>query len=206
MQGFDPIIIFYVAILIMSAVIHEVSHGVAAFLQGDPTAKNEGRLTLNPISHLDLFGSIFLPLIFVITNSPIFFAYAKPVPYNPYNLRNQRWGSAIVGLAGPFANIAIAVLFSLVLRFFNANEAFQTIVFAIVQINVWLALFNLIPIPPLDGSKLLFSLLPARFINFEQMLEQYGFFVLIFFMFIAPSVLFGPLKALASIILTILLG
>jgi Zn-dependent protease len=190
----------------MSAVIHEVSHGIAAFLQGDPTAKNAGRLTLNPINHLDLFGSILLPIIFVITNSPIFFAYAKPVPYNPYNLRNQRWGPALVGLAGPLSNIIIAVIFSFVLRLFNASEAFTTIIFVIIQVNVWLALFNLIPIPPLDGSKLLFSLIPARLYNVEEMLERYGFFVLIFFMFIVPSALFGPLEKIASIILTILLG
>ena len=206
MQGFDPMIIFYIAILIMSAVIHEVSHGMAAFMQGDPTAKDADRLTLNPIKHLDLFGSVILPLIFIITNAPFFFAYAKPVPYNPYNLKNQRWGPAIVGVAGPAANILIGILFAIIFRLSESYSTFSNLVFAIVQINIWLALFNLVPIPPLDGSKLLFSLLPPKFYNLEAFMEQYGFFILIILIFILPGILFVPLGALASIILRLLVG
>ncbi|OGF69261.1 hypothetical protein A3H65_00400 [Candidatus Giovannonibacteria bacterium RIFCSPLOWO2_02_FULL_45_14] len=206
MQGFDPMIIFYIAILIMSAVIHEVSHGMAAFMQGDPTAKDADRLTLNPIKHLDLFGSVILPLIFIITSAPFFFAYAKPVPYNPYNLKNQRWGPAIVGVAGPAANILIGILFAIIFRLSESYSTFSNLVFAIVQINIWLALFNLVPIPPLDGSKLLFSLLPPKFYNLEAFMEQYGFFILIILIFILPGILFVPLGALASIILRLLVG
>ena len=206
MQGFDPMIIFYIAILIMSAVIHEVSHGMAAFILGDPTAKYADRLTLNPIKHLDLFGSIILPFIFIISNAPFFFAYAKPVPYNPYNLKNQRWGPAIVGVAGPAANILIGILFAIIFRLSGEYATFSNLVLAIVQINIWLALFNLVPIPPLDGSKLLFSLLSPRFYNLERAMEQYGFFILIILIFILPGILFIPLGALASIILQLLLG
>lgn len=206
MQGIDPTIIFYIAILIMSAVIHEVSHGMAAFMQGDPTAKDADRLTLNPIKHLDMFGSIILPLIFIITNAPFFFAYAKPVPYNPYNLKNQRWGPAIVGVAGPAANILIGVLFAVVFRISGSYAIFSNLILAIVQINIWLALFNLIPIPPLDGSKLLFSLLPANLYGLERFMEQYGFFILIILIFILPGILFIPLGAVSSIILRLLVG
>jgi len=153
-----------------------------------------------------MFGSIILPLIFIITNAPFFFAYAKPVPYNPYNLKNQRWGPAIVGIAGPAANIFIGILFAIIFRISGSYATFSNLIFAIVQINIWLALFNLVPIPPLDGSKLLFSLLPPRFYNLEAFMEQYGFFILIILIFILPGILFVPLGGLASIILRLLVG
>jgi len=199
-------IIFSIAVLIFSVVVHEVSHGVAANLLGDPTAKYQGRLTLNPIPHLDLFGSILLPLFFVLVNSPIFFAYAKPVPYNPYNLRNQRWGPAIVGLAGPGANILTALIFALVMNAGFFPSASSLIFLVIIQINIWLALFNLIPVPPLDGSKLLFSLLPPRFYNLEAMLERYGFFILIVLLFVLPGLILAPLFNFATIIVRLLAG
>lgn len=186
--------------------VHEVAHGVAANLMGDPTAKYQGRLTLNPIVHLDLFGSILLPLVFILTRSPIFFAYAKPVPFNPYNLRNQRWGPALVGLAGPAANIALAILFAIALHLIGYNGVLPAVLAIIIQINIWLALFNLIPIPPLDGSRLLFALLPPGFSNLEAMLEQYGFFILILLLFALPGLLLVPLSQLATIIVRVLIG
>src|SRR3989338_2937437 len=205
MQGID--MIFSIAILIMSVVIHEVSHGVVANWLGDPTAKYAGRLTLNPIPHLDLFGSVLLPAFFILVGSPIFFAYAKPVPYNPYNLSNQRWGPAMVGVAGPISNILVAIIFAIVLNFGVFSGEFLGIFIWIIQINIWLALFNLIPIPPLDGSKLLFSVLPARLLYWEQILEQYGFFLLIALLFILPDdVLLVPLSRLATIIVGLLIG
>ena len=205
MQGID--MIFSIAILIMSVVIHEVSHGVVANWLGDPTAKYAGRLTLNPIPHLDLFGSVLLPAFFILVDSPIFFAYAKPVPYNPYNLSNQRWGPAMVGVAGPISNILVAIIFAIVLNFGVFSGEFLGIFIWIIQINIWLALFNLIPIPPLDGSKLLFSVLPARLLYWEQILEQYGFFLLIALLFILPDdVLLVPLSRLATIIVGLLIG
>ena len=151
--------VFLIVIIIFSAVIHEVMHGVAADRLGDKTARYAGRLTLNPIPHLDPFGSILLPLVFVLTNSPIFFAWAKPVPYNPYNLRPGRFSEAIVAGAGPLANIVIALLGGVIIRT-GVMASANNIIFLIVVVNVMLCIFNLIPVPPLDGSKVLAALLP----------------------------------------------
>jgi Zn-dependent protease len=153
--------IFLIIVIMLSAVIHEVMHGVAADRLGDPTARHAGRLTLNPIKHLDPFGSVILPLILALTQSPIFFGWAKPVPYNPYNLRGSlRWGEAIVAIAGPASNFAIALIAALLIRANVLPEDISGAVFLIVLVNVMLGIFNLIPIPPLDGSKVLSALLP----------------------------------------------
>lgn len=170
----------------MSVVIHEVSHGLAANALGDPTAKYEGRLTLNPIKHLDPFGSVVVPLLTYLAGGFIF-GWARPVPYNPYNLRDQRWGPAVVGAAGPVSNLIVAAVFAIVLRFFGTTlpESFIIVAASIIFINILLAVFNLVPIPPLDGSKVLFALLPGRAANIEAFLEAYGFvFLLIFIIFL----------------------
>ncbi len=188
---FDPIqFIFSILILIISVVAHEVSHGYAAYLQGDNTAYYQGRLTLNPLKHLEWFGSFFLPIMSYLLGGFII-GWAKPVPYNPYNLRNQRWGEAIVALAGPATNICIALIFGLFLRFAVTSASIGalvsgslgTIFSTIVFINLVLATFNLIPIPPLDGSKILFSILPGNFLSVRAWFERYGFIVLLFFIF-----------------------
>lgn len=151
--------VFIVAIIVFSAVIHEVMHGVAADYLGDKTARYAGRLTLNPLPHIDLFGSILLPLFFALSGSPILFGYAKPVPYNPFNLRPGRFSEAIVAAAGPFSNLAIALICGLIIRL-GVLPGAAHVLFLIVLVNAMLFLFNLIPIPPLDGSKVLESLLP----------------------------------------------
>ena len=184
----DPItLIFQLAILIMSVVIHEFAHGWMAFYLGDPTAKNYGRLTLNPIKHLDFFGSFMLPLFLVLIKSPFILGWAKPVPYNPRNLRDQKYGSAKVAVAGPVANILIALVFGLALRFLPEQILISTgigqIFGLIVFLNILLAVFNLIPIPPLDGSKLLFAFLPSSLDRVRIFLEQYGTFILLLFIF-----------------------
>ena len=151
--------LFVVVIIIFSAIIHEVMHGYAADLLGDKTARYAGRLTLNPIPHIDLFGSIIIPLVLVLGGSPIFFGYAKPVPYNPYNLRPGRFSEAIVAGAGPASNFVIALIGGLLIRSGILGQA-ASVAFLIVVVNVMLCFFNLIPIPPIDGSKVLEALLP----------------------------------------------
>ena len=153
--------IFVIVIIMFSAVIHEVMHGVAADKLGDPTARYAGRLTLNPIPHLDPFGSILLPLILAVTGSPIMFGWAKPVPYNPFNLvKSPRFGEAIVAGAGPASNFAIALITALVIRANVLPLELNGVIFIIVLANIMLGIFNLIPIPPLDGSKVLTAFLP----------------------------------------------
>lgn len=177
--------IFSILVLIFSVIIHEVSHGYSAYLQGDNTAKFAGRLNLNPFNHLEWFGSFFLPIMSYFLGGFII-GWAKPVPFNPYNLRNQRWGEAIVAMAGPLSNIIIAVFFGLLLRLgilSSLGEGFVFIAIIIVWINLVLATFNLIPIPPLDGSKILFSFLPYSMQNVRNFLEKNGMFILIFFVF-----------------------
>ncbi len=183
-------IFFQIAILVMSVVIHEVSHGVAAYVQGDKTAKYAGRLTLNPLPHIDPIGSIALPLLLAVTGSPFMIGWAKPVPYNPYNLRNQKWGSAIVGIAGPLSNILLAISFGFVFRFGGdlLPLAFLHICLTIAILNVVLAVFNMVPIPPLDGSKVLFSFFPYYWHRYEAILEQYGFILLLMFIFFLSPV------------------
>lgn len=199
--------IFFVVILIMSVVIHEISHGYAALFYGDQTAKLSGRLTLNPIKHLDLFGSIIIPLILVITQAGFIFGWAKPVPYNPRNLRDQKWGVAFVAIAGIFSNLVIALFFSLLIRLAPylgfASGPFIFISSSIVLVNLLLAIFNLIPIPPLDGSKILFAFLPFKYKKIEFILERYSMiFVVIFILFLwqyFSPLIFGLFKILTGI-------
>ena len=163
---------------------HEVAHGAAAYAFGDPTAKNQGRLTLNPLKHIDLFGSIILPLILYITNSHFLFGWAKPVPYNPYNLKNRRLGEFCVSIAGILTNFAIAIIFAVVIRFaiiLNLSQEAMYLMTYIIMLNITLGVFNLVPIPPLDGSKILFSFVPYRYEHHLITLEKYGFYFLIAF-------------------------
>lgn len=187
--------IFLIGIIMFSAVIHEVAHGVAADWLGDPTARYAGRLTLNPIPHLDLFGSLLLPLMLALSGSPIFFGWAKPVPYNPYNLKaSARWGEAIVAFAGPASNFAIALFAALVIRANVLPIEIASAVFLIVLVNIMLGIFNLIPIPPLDGSKVLAALLPLSLRNgydaWRAKLEYnpfLGFALVVIFILVAGS-------------------
>lgn len=173
-------IIFILAVLVMSVVIHEVSHGVVANWLGDPTARLQGRLTLNPLAHIDPMGSLILPGILAITGSPVLFGWAKPVPYNPYNFqRGGRWAEALVAGAGPASNLLLAVVFGLAMRFGMVPAEALSLGLYIVSINVLLAIFNLIPIPPLDGSKVLASILPyplsAQYDKFRMWFEYNPF-------------------------------
>ena len=185
-------IILQIFILVMSVVVHEVAHGYAALLLGDPTAKYAGRLTLNPIKHLDPWGSVLLPFILVILQAGILFGWAKPVPYNPYNLRDQKNGPAIVGAAGPLSNLALALIAGVLLRALLVSGMYDGFILqvlaTIVFINILLMVFNLLPIPPLDGSKLLYTFIPMSD-HTKMVLEQYGFVILLAFIFLFGSVI-----------------
>jgi len=197
MQAIDGI--FYIIVLIMSVVVHEFAHGYTAYLLGDNTARQSGRLTLNPLKHLDPFGSVILPLLLVLMNAGFVIGWARPVPYNPSNLRNEKKGTFLVAIAGILANLIIAILFGLLMRFaptlgIYIPSSFYEITKIIVVLNLVLALFNLIPIPPLDGSKILFSFLPFKYRYIENFLEKWGMFLLLFFIIflwskVAPIVL-----------------
>ena len=156
MQSIDGI--FYVVVLIMSVVVHEVAHGYTAYLLGDNTAKLSGRLTLNPLKHLDIFGSVILPLLLILMNAGFVIGWARPVPYNPANLRDEKKGTFLVAIAGVLANLLLVVVFGILIRvapsFIGASIAvpFYKITSIIVILNLVLIVFNLIPIPPLDGS------------------------------------------------------
>lgn len=172
----------------MSVVIHEVAHGYAALRFGDKTALYAGRLTLNPLKHLDMFGSIILPALLVITNAGFILGWAKPVPYNPNNLTDKKKGTLWVSVAGILANLALAVVFGIIIRIGVLtgveSSAFYFFSTGVVMINIVLGVFNLIPIPPLDGSKILFELLPASAYKVRRALEKGSIFiVLIFVMF-----------------------
>jgi Zn-dependent protease len=178
--------IFQIAILIMSIVVHEVAHGTAANLLGDPTAKYEGRLTLNPLKHLDFVGSFLVPVTAYALGGFIF-GWAKPVPYNPYNLRPGRLSEALVAAAGPISNFIVALLFGLILRFAMPSLSSEVIEITslIVFINLLLGIFNLIPIPPLDGSKLLFAIFPEKLYKIRHIFERFGLILVILFIFLA---------------------
>lgn len=177
--------IFSLIVLLFSIVLHELAHGSVALRLGDPTAKNAGRLTLNPIKHLDPFGSVILPLLlllFTAGQGPIF-GWAKPVPINPFNLRDQKWGTLKVSVAGPSMNFLVAIIFGLAIRFIPLPETLLILFSIIVIYNFAWGIFNLVPIPPLDGSHILFSFLPASFNNIKLFMHQFGLFILLFFLF-----------------------
>lgn len=163
-------------ILIFSVILHEVSHGLMADKLGDPTPRMQGRLTLNPIPHIDPVGSIIVPLLTSLAGFT--FGWAKPVEYNPYNIKNKRRGEFLIAAAGPASNLLIALVFGLGLRFLAAGATSLTpmmeVAILIVYINILLAVFNLLPLPPLDGSKLFLPLLPNQYGRFRNTLERLG--------------------------------
>lgn len=220
------LIVFYFVIFLYSVIIHEVSHGVSALWQGDGTAKYAGRLNLNPLKHIDIWGSIIVPILMFVSVG-FAFGWAKPVPYNPYNLKNQKWGPALVALSGPLSNIILALLSAIIAGLISIplsvkqsiisnfsdmgtvsslisgslGAIFFEILVIIIFWNVLLAFFNLIPIPPLDGSKLILSFLPIKS-ETAALLEQFGFVFLLIFIL----VLRVPLSYFLGFMLNLFLG
>lgn len=173
-------------ILLFSSIIHEVMHGWVAYKLGDPTAKALGRLTLNPLPHIDPIMTIIVPLLLILSGSPIIFGAAKPVPINPIFLKDRKKDMALIALAGPLTNIAIAIAASLLLKIFILSPGFFTsFLEQVVIYNLILGIINLIPIPPLDGSRIFILLLPQAIANFYSSLEPFGIFIL-FFLLLMP--------------------
>lgn len=199
-----------IIVLLFSVIVHEVMHGLVALKFGDHTAERAGRLTLNPIPHIDPVGTILLPALLFITNSPIMFGWAKPVPVNPLNFTDLRRGEFFVSIAGILSNLGLAIVAAIlyhILGFFDGPLLLSQILYFTVSINLLLAVFNLIPIPPLDGSKVLMSQLPYHLAREYQKLEAYGFILLLMLWFIpvgGTSLLGFILGAGTSLLMTLL--
>jgi Zn-dependent protease len=187
-------LIFYLMIafiLLYSIILHELAHGMVAEMMGDSTARMYGRITLNPVPHLDLFGTL-LPVLLLISGSPIVFGWAKPVPINPYNFNDYRKGMIFVSAAGVVTNLFVAWILATVVKFLPTPDS--TFLYALTQallfgvrINIVLAVFNLIPVPPLDGSRLLSMFLPQQYAEYIYRMEPYGFFILLFILIFPPT-------------------
>jgi len=202
--------------LMIAVILHEVAHGWVAYRMGDPTAKLAGRLTLNPIPHIDPFGTIILPAMFIILGSPVIFGWAKPVPINPLNFRDLRKGTFLTSIAGVVMNLTLAVFFGAAYRIlYNLSEVadpfvtnaiiYPLLIFSAksVLINLILALFNIIPIPPLDGSKAVMSFLSFKYWEIFYKYEIYGFFVITILLFtgVLGRIIYPPLIFLYNLIL-----
>jgi Zn-dependent protease len=204
--------IMVIIILILSIVLHEVAHGYAANWLGDPTARLAGRLSPNPLLHIDPVGSILIPGMLYFTGAGFLFGWAKPVPYNPYNLHNQKWGESIVAAAGPLSNLLLAVIFAGIVRtapLLGLTPEFIDMAMTIVSINVLLALFNIIPLPPLDGSKVIIPFLPfglqQKYRTLAIRLENMGFVALFLMIFVFMMVLHDPFFHLVSFVEKVLI-
>jgi Zn-dependent protease len=212
-------IVISVVLVMFSAILHEVAHGWVAYRCGDNTAKDAGRLTLNPLAHIDPFGSVILPIIMGIAGGPIF-AFAKPVPYNPYNLRNRRRDELLVALAGPCANLLQAIvgaaLFQAAFGWYStsASEVAYYVCYVLssyVYVNLVLMFFNLIPLPPLDGSSIIGVFLSGSALERYYQVQRYSLPILLIVLYLIPMVTsFDPLgiylNVTAGNLYTLLLG
>ncbi len=191
-KGSSLILTFFLNLpaFLIALVVHEYAHGFVANRLGDNTAKQMGRLTFNPLAHIDSFGTIILPLFLILTGSPVVLGWAKPVPVNFYKLRNPKKDMIWVGLAGPAANFITAFLTFIVLHLQIINQSFlNSFLINVLLINLILGIFNLIPIPPLDGSRILMGLLPVKLAIMYSRLERYGIFILIMLLMLIRRIL-----------------
>ncbi len=175
--------IIMVVVLFFSVIVHEVAHGYVALLNGDPTAKMMGRLTFNPIPHIDPVGTILVPALLLLSQSGIMFGWARPVPVNPLNFRNYTQGEIAVSASGPLSNLLLAVIFAQVLIWAGDNAGLVVLCYQGVVINLFLMLFNLVPIPPLDGSRVVMPLLPRPWQYHYSRLEPYGFILILLLLY-----------------------
>lgn len=205
LRGIDLLIIF--GSILFSMGIHEAMHAFTAHWLGDPTAKHLGRLTLNPLKHIDIFTTVLLPIVLIVLGLPPFFI-AKPVPFNPENVKYEEFGAALIGIAGPLTNLSLAIIASLIARI--SGVAIGTDMFNIlsifVLINLSFFVFNMIPFPPLDGSRLLYAVAPEPLQKFMYMIESGGITSIIIFMMlllpVAQPVVVNSIQFLYNILLT----
>lgn len=203
--------IYFLIGMFIGVILHEYMHGRIADMLGDKTARNAGRLTLNPIPHIDPFGTLLVPLALIVFRSPFIFGYAKPVPVNPFFLRRRRRDMMLIALAGPMTNFAIAFAVAFIgflCRVFGLNpfsEVFR-IIFSIAQINIILGFFNLIPVPPLDGSHVVEYFLPSRAQRAYESIAPYGFVIIIGFLLLAGDYFFRWMEPVFSLIFRITYG
>lgn len=185
-------IVIVLVIIVASVILHELSHGLVAYWLGDHTAKEAGRLSLNPLKHIDPFMSILVPVILFILRAPVF-GGAKPVPINKYNLKWREWGMALVALAGPFTNLLIAFISFVIGHFtgliYGTGGQIPEFIFTeLVFVNLGFTIFNILPIPPLDGSRLLYAISPDPVRNALSSLERYGFIIVYFLIIVLGQV------------------
>ncbi len=194
--------VFLVLVLGLSAIIHEYAHAWASNRLGDPTAKLMGRLTLNPLPHIDLIGTVLMPFgLFLLTRGGFAFAAARPVPYDPTRLRDPRWDPAKIAVAGPASNFLAAIALGLLFRLVPGGIIGFTLQ-RLVSANILIGVFNLVPIPPLDGSKLLFAVLPSSLDQLRFTLERLGFFILIMFVVFRGFLIIYPIIKFAFELIT----
>lgn len=208
-------LVYLVPILLFSVIVHECAHGYVAEWWGDPTARMLGRLTLNPLPHIDLFGSVLLPALLVLSGSGVLFGWAKPVPVTPQNFRDRRMGEITVSLAGPASNVLLALLLAGVLALASWLAGPSEISLPLyslcaygILLNLVLAVFNLLPIPPLDGSHVVAELLPRPAAYAYRSLGQYGLLIVFLLLFI-PGLLdtvFLPARIATRLLLELSLG
>jgi Zn-dependent protease len=198
-------LLYIIISLVLALTLHEFAHALASDWLGDRTARNEGRLSLNPAVHIDPFMTLLLPALLIIAHSPVIFGAAKPVPFNPWAVRYGKWGAAIVAAAGPAMNLLLAVFFALWLRFVPVSQAVIPLFINLVSINVAFMVFNLIPIPPLDGSRILYAVAPPGMREAMDNLERNGLVIIFLLLLIAGPILYPIIGGVTGAIMRILI-
>ena len=205
LSGFELLVVL--VSIIVSMAIHEATHGFVAHWLGDTTAHDEGRLTLNPLKHIDVMTTVLLPMVLIIVGLPPIFA-AKPVPFDPDRLRYEEFGMALVGVAGPLTNLVLAALAALVFRGLGADfgQNFYNALILFVQVNIAFFVFNMIPFPPLDGSRLLYAFAPEPLQEVMRQIEGFGFLGILVFVLLVFQFISGPLLGIENFFIQLLLG
>lgn len=195
-------LVIVLGVILVSMTLHEAMHAYAGYWLGDDTAKLNGRLTLNPISHIDPFATVLLPLFLAAVGAPPFGA-AKPVPFNPHNVRYGEWGAALVGLAGPFTNLLLAFMGFVLFQAVGSGDLSGLILQTFILVNLGFFVFNMLPLPPLDGSRALYALAPDSVRRVMEMMEQYGIFVVFAIVLLFNFELAAFMRAAINAILTL---